>query len=614
MKMKFTHLLAALLLGMASVAQIPTNYYSTATGTGFTLKTQLHRIINTENDGLPVEYFHTDQGYDAMDGFIANYDLDMYYEVNSNTILDPYSENPAGSDPYTFSPVTDECGNYNSEGDCYNKEHVIPQSVFNQATPMRSDAHELLPTDGRVNGFRGSYPFGVVDDSNLINQSGISNPTQNGSKLGANINSGYAAGYSGIVFEPIDEFKGDIARIHFYFATRYQDLVANWGNYAMFNGTSDVVFDETFLNILLEWHQMDPVSQKEIDRNNNIFYHHQSNRNPFIDNPEYVNLIWNSEPDTEAPSTPTNLIASNPTNFTIDLNWTAATDNVGVTFYDIYQDGVNRFTTANTNFTVTGLTPSTTYCFTVVATDAAGNTSGFSNEACETTTNTDAGNNCLTETFQNIPANSGSYDTRTWTGDNGGTWTATDARTDQTISNRAITVRNGSITAPSTSGGIGSFTVTTKRVFGGSPGTFNLKVNNTLVGTIAYGDQDVVQTTTISNINIEGTVSITIDGNTGSNRVAFDDLSYTCYANLSTAELNKLEANVYPNPVKNLLHITLSKPEETQVEIYNVLGKNMLQKTIQATGTINTQSLSSGMYILRITQGNQTISKKLIKH
>ena len=266
-------------------AQIPPGYYNSATGSGYTLKTQLYNIINN----------HNDQGYDSFDGFTATNDLDLYYENDNSTILDIYSENPNGADPYNYTPVTNECGNYNSEGDCYNKEHVIPQSIFSQNNPMRGDAHHLLPTDGRVNGFRSNFPFGNVG-SNLVSQSGITNPTSNGSKLGNNINTGLFSGYTGTVFEPIDEFKGDIARIYFYFITRYENQVTNW-NYAMFNGTSNQVLTDTFLYTLLDWHLNDPVSQKEINRNNAI-YTYQNNRNPFIDHPEYACQIWASHCNT----------------------------------------------------------------------------------------------------------------------------------------------------------------------------------------------------------------------------------------------------------------------------------------------------------------------------
>lgn len=619
--MKNLYILVTLLISSVAFAQIPDGYYDYATGTGYTLKTQLKKIIDNVDDTEIVganEHIESVQSYNAMDNFNSNYDLDVYYDANgSNTILDIYSENPDGADPYTFSPGSDECGSYSGEGDCYNKEHVIPQSVFNSQLPMYSDAHHLLPTDGRVNGFRSNYPFGVVNNSQLVSQNGITNPTLNGSKLGNNLNSGYSAGYTGIVFEPIDEFKGDIARIYFYFATRFQDQISSFGNYPMFDGSSDKVFDDTFLNILLAWNAMDPVSQKEIDRNNNIYYHHQNNRNPFIDHPEYVQMIWNQTPDTEAPSVPTNLVVTNEASTSISIAWTASTDNVAVTSYDIYVDGIYNSNATTTSKTVTNLTPETTYTFTVLAKDAANNMSAQSSSVDGTTTEAGSnGSECGSETFENIGGSSSTYTTVNWTGDNGLSWSATDARTDQAITNgKAITVRNGNITIPTSSGGIGSFTVTTKRVFGGSTGTFNLNVNGNVVGTIAYGNQDEVQTITIPNINIENSVTITIDGNsTASNRVVFDDLSWTCYSTLGVSDFDISNIKIYPNPVKNQLSIRLNTATETSVDIYDVLGKKVISKLIYNSDTISTQSLSSGIYILKITQGNASISKKLIKN
>ena len=279
--MKKIFLSLSMIISMQIFAQVPQGYYQNAENLeGYVLKTALFNIIKD----------HNDQGYNMIDNFFIVADLDLYYE-NDGTILDPYSENPNGLDPYTFSPEFDACGNYSGEGDCYNKEHVVPQSIFGQNNPMRGDAHHLLPTDGRVNGFRSNLPFGIVG-SNLISQSGISNPTQNGLKAGNNINTGVAAGYSATVFEPIDEFKGDIARIYFYFVTRYEDLVGNWSSYPMFDGSSDKVLSTPFLNIMYQWHIQDPVSQKEIDRNNAV-YQYQGNRNPFVDNPEWVCKVWN---------------------------------------------------------------------------------------------------------------------------------------------------------------------------------------------------------------------------------------------------------------------------------------------------------------------------------
>jgi endonuclease I/chitodextrinase len=599
-------LLLALFIGYSTFAQIPTGYYDSATGTGYALKTQLHNIITN----------HTDLDYSGLWITYETSDRDIYFE-NNNTILDMYSENPSGSDPYEYNYGSNQCGTYANEGDCYNREHIIPQSVFNELSPMRNDAHFVVPTDGKVNGLRSNFPHGVVGTA--------STTSLNGSKLGSASNTGYAAGYTGTVFEPIDEFKGDVARMYFYFATRYENSITSWGvAYPMFNGTTNQVFTDTFLNILLQWHNQDPVSQKEIDRNNAI-YIRQNNRNPFIDFPQYANQIWSNSPDTEAPTAPLNVVASNNTNTTIQLNWTASTDNVGITSYLIYADGSLLTTSVTNSIVLTGLTQNTSYDFVVYATDAAGNTSAASNTVTTSTTNIidveaptiplnlvasneshssvslswtaatdnvgvigysiyqdnvfiltvvgtsanitgltaettysftvtalDEANNesaqsnavtattlavpvyCASESFANIPASSSNYATRTWIGDNGLQWTATDARTDQTLNSSAITIRNGTLTAPEVGNGITDLTITTQLVFSGTSDTFNLLVNDVFIDEIPYSA--TAQTTTISGINVAGNVTIKLVQNNNSNRVSIDDLSWTCFGGSTDTE------------------------------------------------------------------------------
>jgi endonuclease I/chitodextrinase len=680
--MKLKLLLIALLCSYFSFAQIPAGYYNTATGTGYTLKTQLYTIIKG----------HTDNGYAGLYTTYQTSDRDYFYE-NDGTILDMYSENPTGIDPYNFSSgTTDRCGNYSTEGDCYNREHIIPQSVFGSNSPMVADAHFITPTDGKVNGMRSNYPHGIVSSATYT--------SKNGSKLG----SSGVAGYSGTVFEPIDEFKGDIARMYFYFATRYENTVANY-SYPMFDNSNEQVFTTPFLNMLLTWNALDPVSPREIARNNAI-YARQNNRNPYIDHPEYVQAVWNPTADTQAPTAATGLAVTGTTSSTVSLSWTAGTDNVAVTSYDIYVNGVLKTSvpgvtatviglSASTTYsfyviakdaavnaspasnsvngtttviipdtqnptaatslavsstlstkvslswlagtdnvaitaydiyvngtfnssvtgtvgTISGLTPATTYTFYVIARDAAGNSSAASNSVDGTTkaAGTDS-SLCATESFENIPAIASSYTTRTWTGDSGLDWTATDARTDQTLNTKAICIRNGSLAAFTASNGIGSLTVTTLLKYTGTSGTFNLLVNGNVVATIPYSA--VSATTTIPGINIAGDVIVSLVNNSTTNRVAIDDLSWTCYSALGLETLSQKEFKIYPNPSNGNFNVIFDDSSSTNsVEIISLLGQKVFEKNNMQSSSISVTNLQKGTYLIKVTKDSKSRIEKII--
>jgi hypothetical protein len=151
---------------------------------------------------------------------------------------------------------------------------------------MYTDLFHLYPTDKYVNNKRSNYPFGEV-----------SNPTwtsDNGSRLGSNS----TAGYSGIVFEPNDAYKGDFARTYFYMVTCYENKVAGWNSSeakVSLAGDKYPAFKQWAIDVLLKWHRNDPVSQKEIDRNNVIYTSYQHNRNPYIDRPELAEYIWGNK-------------------------------------------------------------------------------------------------------------------------------------------------------------------------------------------------------------------------------------------------------------------------------------------------------------------------------
>ena len=593
MKIK-TLLIVGLLFSVANIfAQIPTGYYDGTAGlSGSALKTKLSSIISSG---------HQTKSYDALDDEYPNSDKDSYYEKDG-TVLDIYSENPTETDPYVYQFGVKKCGNYKIEGDCYNKEHIFPQGYFNKASPMVSDIHHIVPTDGKVNGMRSNFPFGNVGSS-------VSYTSKNGSKLGTS----NSVNYSGKVFEPINEFKGDVARMIFYFATRYEAKLKDFDANDILTNTSFPGIQSWELEVLKQWHTQDPVSQREIDRNN-AAYTYQRNRNPFIDHPEYVDLIWGTTtPDTEAPSTPTNLIVTGSTSSTISLSWTASTDNIMVATYDIYLDGTLKTSSSSNSITVTGLNPSTTYSFYVKAKDAAGNTSSQSNTTTGTTTENTGGNDggsttsCGTEDFEGVSGAVNTYKTVTWT-NNGITWTATDSRSDQTINNKAITVRNGTLSSSTISGGISSLTIKTQLKFSGTNGSFKLFINGVEKGTIPYSD--TVTTTTISNINVSGNVTISIQNNsTTSNRVAFDDLSWTCYNGLGTDETTVNKFSIYPNPVKNnTLYVTGKNIEKIKkVEIYNTSGVlvQVAENPFLNKNYLVLKNLPKGIYFAKFDDNSQ---------
>lgn len=265
---------------------IPPGYYDPAAGlTCAPLKTALFNIIRPTTANPPPTY-------DGICSVYTTTDLRRSDDGLRDIIWDMYSDNPTGPDPYEFEYGidVDGCGGSpnnppipgTAEGLMYNREHSFPRSWFGGANePMNSDIFHIYPTDKEVNARRSSWPYGEVSAPTWT--------SLNGSKLGPNS----FPGYSGTVFEPINEYKGDFARAQLYMATAYESNVDAWQATADFilNGTEYQSFDNWYITMLFNWHLNDPVSQKEIDRNNAV-YVIQGNRNPYIDHPEYVYQVW----------------------------------------------------------------------------------------------------------------------------------------------------------------------------------------------------------------------------------------------------------------------------------------------------------------------------------
>lgn len=252
---KFTSLFFTLVAFSSYIsAQAPTGYYDSIEGLeDKELKTELSYIIDD----------HKVISYNSKWDVFADVDL-----KENGTIWDIYSTK-------TFYP--DDHGGSQSDFNC---EHSFPKSWFDDSSPMVSDYFHLYPTYVPVNGQRSNYPYGECANGKKYSNEALG-------KLGTCT----FPGYSGKVFEPDDEYKGDLARSYFYMATRYDNNFKSFHS-DMLAGNNYPGYKEWAINLLLKWHRQDPVSQKEIDRNNKIYKNWQHNRNPFIDYPQLAEYIW----------------------------------------------------------------------------------------------------------------------------------------------------------------------------------------------------------------------------------------------------------------------------------------------------------------------------------
>lgn len=187
---------------------------------------------------------------------------------------------------FEFGTHQDKGSGGSTEGELYNREHSWPNSWFGgKIQPMYTDLHHMYPTDKLVNNKRGNNPFGETNGESYKSQN-------NFSKLGACT----YPGYTGTVFEPNDEYKGDFARTYFYMVTCYEEKIPDWyTNYSdsrpTLDGNKYPGLTSWQLEMLLKWAKNDPVSEKETNRNKAV-YGIQANRNPFIDYPGLEQYVW----------------------------------------------------------------------------------------------------------------------------------------------------------------------------------------------------------------------------------------------------------------------------------------------------------------------------------
>jgi endonuclease I len=495
----------------------------------------------------------------------------------------------------------------------WNREHTFANSLGSpdlddggENGTAYSDAHNLRACDVGRNGERGNLKFTT------------------GSGNSYNTGSGW---YPGDDSTGGTDWRGDVARIVMYMYLRYgtqcyPSLVAN--------GTTNSI-DSNMIDLLLDWNAADPVSAYEDVRNtyheNTSNTYGQGNRNPFIDNPHLATRIWGGTPaedrwgiyatDTEAPSVPMNLSVSNETSSTIDLNWDASTDNVGVTGYDIYVGGVLNSSSATNSHTVTGLSASTMYSFTVLAKDFSNNMSAQSTAVNGTTIAGSSGgseiffseyvegggNNKILEivniTSSNISLDN--YSVKLSANGAAGWTTNTQLLTGETIlANDVFVIANSSSVICTGETDITSGVTS----FNGNDaiGLFNNDVLIDIIGVLGNSSTYASNTTLVrkSSINEPTTTFDISDWDSYSQDDCSDIGSHSVTLSVEQNTLLS-EIKLYPNPTSgNILNI--DTPKNLSITIFDLLGKKLITDSVSVDNKqVDISKLKSGAYYIKLS-------------
>ena len=248
-------------LSFAVFAQIPAGYYDAAIGKKQAeLKTALHLIIMK---ATPPSY---GSGASSTWGAFTKTDI----RPEDGTVWDMYTSNHVA-----FNGTSAASG--------MNIEHSLANSWWGGTTGQTyNDLFNLNPSNSSANSSKGSWPIAVVDGTTTYSN-GVIKVGKSSSRPGGTIDA----------WEPADEYKGDFARSYMYMVTSYEDFSAKWtGNSVnQLDNNTYPVFEQWTVDLFLKWCAQDPVSQKEIDRNNAV-YKIQGNRNPYIDYPLMAEYVW----------------------------------------------------------------------------------------------------------------------------------------------------------------------------------------------------------------------------------------------------------------------------------------------------------------------------------
>jgi bacillolysin len=333
----------------------------------------------------------------------------------------------------------------------------------------------------------------------------------------------------------------------------------------------------------------------------------------------------NARTDTTAPSTPASLTASGTTSSSTNLTWTASTDNVAVTGYNVYRGTTLLGTSTATNYAVTGLTASTAYSFTVKAKDAAGNLSSASNTANVTTS---AGS--TTTSYCTANGTSVAYEYIDYVAMNGMTNTSTANAGYGNFLSKVASMRYGANTITFSAGFTGTAYTEYWKIWidYNKNGTF--ESTELVVSGSSASAGNLTATITVPNTALSGTTRMRIklsDSSTSTSpcgsfsygevedyTVNIGAITLTGIVSQDTLsnEANIFDFDMYPNPVDNLLQINMLDNRKVNYSIYNVMGQKLKSNSL-IDSQINVSDLSSGIYILEVNDGQKSIIKKFIK-
>lgn len=295
-------------------------YYNDITATsGKELAAQLHDLITSTHK------YYSSYADNGANGYQKQ--TDQYYENGSKVSGYIYEFYSGVKWPNAWDP------NSGSTTGGYNREHCWCQSNSNGMwgeTGGGADMHHLRPVENRLNSTRGNHPYGTVSNRD-------SHKTY--AKFGTNATYALGGYYYDDTFEPIDSKKGDVARIIMYTYLHYNSYRVSeiFGSYGTTNGGGSSSYfassllsvtkimkpstESVALELLLDWNASDPVDEIEMRRNEQVAKY-QGNRNPFIDNSNYADMIWGDGTPVVTPTV--NYVSISPTSLNLDLNGTTS--------------------------------------------------------------------------------------------------------------------------------------------------------------------------------------------------------------------------------------------------------------------------------------------------